>query len=166
MYYQKTCCFTGHRNICGEHFKKLPELLDSLFEQLVANGFRHFKTGGAIGFDALCALKCLEIKEKHPDLNITLELCLPCKDQTRTWSEQEKAVYKFILSKAEHVTYEQDKYAAGCMSARNRRLVDGSDLCVAFLSSKRSGTAYTCNYALSMGVKVINLFEHINTKNG
>ena len=165
MNYQKTCCFTGHRNICGEHFKQLPELLDTLLDKLVSDGFRHFKTGGAIGFDALCALKCLELKKKYPNLNITLNLCLPCKDQTRTWSEQEKNVYNFILSRADSVTYEEDKYTSDCMYARNRRLVDGSDICVAFLSSEKSGTAYTCNYAATVGVKVINLFERVTAKN-
>ena len=164
MNYQKTCCFTGHRNICGEHFKQLPELLDILLDRLVAEGFLHFKTGGAIGFDALCALKCLELKKKHPNLNITLELCLPCRDQTRTWSEQEKSVHAFVLSKADKVTYEQNEYTSGCMYARNRRLVDGSSLCVAFLSSDKGGTAYTCNYAATVGVKVINLFDRITAK--
>ena len=163
---KKTCCFTGHRSICGEHFKMLPELLDTLLDELVASGFRHFKSGGAIGFDALCALKCLELKKKYPQFNITLELCLPCKDQTRGWSEQEKNVYNFILSRADTINYEYDEYNSDCMYARNRRLVDGSSLCVAFLSSTRGGTAYTCNYANTMGVRVINLFERINSKNG
>lgn len=160
---QKTCCFTGHRSISCEHFKKLPEQLDILFDRLVANGFRRFKTGGAIGFDTLAALKCLEIKKKYPSLPITLELCLPCKDQTNGWSEQEKHVYNFVLSQADRVTYEQEVYTAGCMYARNRRLVDGSHVCVAYLSSNHGGTAYTCNYARQKGVRVINLFERIQT---
>ena len=137
---------------------RLPELLDRVLENLVKNGFRTFRTGGAVGFDTLCALKCLELKKKYPELSITLELCLPCRNQTDGWSEQEKNVYSFILKAADKVTYEQELYTAGCMHARNRRLVDGASACVAYLSSHSGGTAYTCNYAAEKGVRVINLF--------
>ena len=160
---KKTCCFTGHRSISCEHFKKLPEQLDKVLESLVSNGVRHFKAGGAIGFDTLATLKCLEIKKKYPSLNITLELCLPCKNQTDGWSEHEKHAYNFVLSQADKVSYEAEIYTAGCMYARNRRLVDGSHVCVAYLSSDHGGTAYTCNYAKLKGVKIINLFEHFES---
>ena len=155
----KICCFSGHRRISAEKIMRLPALLDRVLDELVKKGFRTFRTGGAIGFDTLCALKCLELKKKYPELNITLELCLPCRNQTDGWSEQEKAVYNFVLREADKITYEQDIYSAGCMHARNRRLVDGSHACVAYLTSNSGGTAYTCNYATEKGVKVINLFN-------
>ena len=153
----KICCFSGHRRISAEHFMRLPELLDRVLDELVKRGFRTFRAGGAIGFDTLCALKCLELKKKYPDLDITLELCLPCRNQTDGWSEQEKSAYNFVLSRADKVTYEQERYTSGCMFARNRRLVQGSHACVVYLSSRSGGTAYTCNYAAEQGVKVINL---------
>ena len=154
----KICCFSGHRRISAEHFIRLPELLDRVLDELVKNGFYTFRTGGAIGFDTLCALKCLELKKKYPSLPIRLELCLPCRNQTDGWDERDKNVYNFVLSRADKVTYEQDKYTSGCMHARNRRLVDGSGACVTYLSSRSGGTAYTCNYAEETGVRVINLF--------
>ena len=157
------CCFTGHRDIPDKHMIHLPVLLEKTIREQCQKGARIFRTGGAIGFDTLAALKCLEIKKKYPSLPITLELCLPCKDQTNGWSEQEKHVYNFVLSQADRVTYEQEVYTAGCMYARNRRLVDGSHVCVAYLSSNHGGTAYTCNYAKQKGVRVINLFERIQT---
>ncbi len=157
----KTCCFTGHRQICAEHFMRLPELLTELLDTLVDKGFRHFKTGGAIGFDTLAALKCLELKNKYPECSITLELCLPCKDQTNGWREQDKAVYRFVLERADKVSYEFENYTSGCMYARNRRLVNGSDLCISYLSSQKGGTAYTCSYAEQKGVRVINLYERL-----
>ena len=153
----KSCCFSGHRYISAEHFMKLPELLDQTLERLVNDGFRHFKTGGAIGFDTLCALKCLDLKKRHPSLSITLELCLPCRDQTLGWTDHDKAAYNFVLSRADKVFFEYEKYTSGCMYKRNRRLVDGSDVCVTYLASSSGGTAYTCNYARSKGVRIINL---------
>ena len=155
----KSCCFSGHRHICAEHFMKLPELLDATLERLVADGFRNFKAGGAIGFDTLCALKCLDLKKKYPHLPITLELCLPCRDQTRGWSEHDKSAYNFVLARADKVHYESERYTTQCMHQRNRRLVDGSSACVAYLADNSGGTAYTCNYAKSMGIEVINLRE-------
>ena len=157
----KTCCFSGHRQICAEHFFRLPELMQDLLDTLVDKGFRRFKTGGAIGFDTLAALKCLELKKKYPEFNITLELCLPCRDQTTGWSEQDKSVYGFILARADKVNYEYESYTKGCMYARNRRLVDGSDVCITYLSSQKGGTAYTCSYAAEKGVRVINLYEKL-----
>lgn len=157
----KTCCFSGHRKICDEHLIRLPECLSNLLDLLVKKGFRHFKAGGAIGFDTIAALKCLELKNKYPDLSITLELCLPCRDQTNGWSEAEKGAYRFVLDRADKISYECDSYTSGCMFARNRRLVDGSDLCVAYLASKKGGTAYTCSYAERQGVKVMNLYEKL-----
>jgi len=157
----KTCCFSGHRQICDEHLIRLPECLTVLLDSLIKKGFRHFKTGGAIGFDTIAALKCLELKNKYPDLSVTLELCLPCRDQTLGWSEMEKSAYRFILERADKVSYESDVYTKGCMHARNRRLVNGSDVCVCYLSTDKGGTAYTCSYAKEKGVEVINLYERL-----
>ncbi|MBR2387903.1 MAG: DUF1273 family protein [Clostridia bacterium] len=157
----KTCCFSGHRQICDEHLIRLPECLTVLLDSLIKKGFRHFKTGGAIGFDTIAALKCLELKNKYPDLSVTLELCLPCRDQTLGWSEMEKSAYRFILQRADKVSYESDVYTKGCMHARNRRLVNGSDVCVCYLSTDKGGTAYTCSYAKEKGVEVINLYERL-----
>ena len=157
----KTCCFSGHRQICDEHLIRLPECLTVLLDSLIKKGFRHFKTGGAIGFDTIAALKCLELKNKYPDLSVTLELCLPCRDQTLGWSEMEKSAYRFILERADKVSYESDVYTKGCMHARNRLLVNGSDVCVCYLSTNKGGTAYTCSYAKEKGVEVINLYERL-----
>ena len=44
---------------------------------------------------------------------------------------------------------------------RNRMLVDGADYCVAFLAKNEGGTAYTCKYALSKGVELINLYDEM-----
>ena len=159
---RKTCCFTGHRSISSAHFLLLPKQLDILLDSLVSHGFRHFKTGGAVGFDTLAALKCLELKKKYPSLPIYLELCLPCRDQTNGWSDKEKHVYNFVVSQADKVSYMQESYSVGCMYARTRKLVDGSDLCIAYLSTDKGGTAYTCNYAKQKGVRVINLYDHLN----
>lgn len=155
----KICCFTGHRSISAENIIKLPALLDTTISHLIEKGVTTFRTGGAVGFDTLCALKVLEKKKSNPD--ILLELCLPCKNQTDGWSEMDKSIYNYIISNADRVRYAHEKYVSGCMHDRNRMLVRDSDWCVAYCSSSKGGTAYTVKYALSYGLELINLYELI-----
>lgn len=157
----KICCFTGHRTIEPAQRALLVERLDRLLEQLAAEGYTEFRTGGARGFDTLAALRVLALREKHPDCK--LHLILPCTDQTKFWKVGEKALFRDILQSADKADYITDHYDATCMHARNRALVDGSDLCVAYLTENRGGTLYTCSYAIKHGVELINLGDDTPT---
>lgn len=154
-----TCCFTGHRNILPENMLHLPELLDREIERLIVCGVDTFRCGGALGFDTLAELKVLEKRNKYSF--IKLELILPCEDQTNGWSQRNKDIYDYVISKADKVEYVTKTYTSTCMHERNRRLVMGSDFCIAYLTSAHGGTAYTCNYAKNNGVEVINLAEKV-----
>lgn len=155
----KICCFTGHRIVSSEHAIALSRVLDNRLEQLVADGFTEFRTGGARGFDTIAALRVLALKERHPQCR--LHLVLPCRDQTKFWHTGEKALFEDILSKADTVNYLTDTYTPTCMYERNRALVDGSNLCIAYLTENRGGTLYTCTYALKHRVELLNLAEEI-----
>ena len=149
------CCFTGHRDISVRHAECIVAVLDNTLEKLIASGVTLFRAGGALGFDTLVALKVLEKKNRYPQ--ISLHLCLPCKDQTVRWGEYDKRVYDYILNKADCVSYVADKYYRGCMLARNRQLVNGADFCVSYCNKNTGGTAYTVNYAKEHNVKIINV---------
>ena len=150
-----TVCFTGHRNIDFNKAVLIPSRLKALMEELIARGARSFRAGGAIGFDMIAALCVLELKEKHP--YIRLDLKLPCKSQADAWSEPDKKAYRYILSQADSIEYVSENYVSWCMHERNRRLVNGSQVCIAYLLQSKGGTAYTYNYALKKGIEVINL---------
>ena len=150
---RKICCFTGHRHIPHDIILHLPEKLDSLIAELIASGYREFRCGGAQGFDTIAALKVLEKKKIYPD--VKLHLFLPCRDQTRGWSENAKRAYSIVLERADSVCYASENYTPHCMHARNRAMVDGSDLCVAYCTSSHGGTAYTVLYARKQGVEVV-----------
>ena len=151
----KICAFTGHRNIPYADIISMPQKLGDIIEQLISEGYGEFRCGGAQGFDTIAALKVLEAKKKHP--HVRLALFLPCKDQARGWSESATAIYERILSLADSVTYTAESYRAGCMHARNRALIDGADVCVAYCKSSKGGTAYTVSYARSKEIEVIML---------
>lgn len=150
------CCFTGHRDISIRHADCIVDVLDDTLNKLIDSGVTVFRAGGALGFDTLVALKVLEMKSNYPQLS--LHLCLPCKDQTARWEDYDKKVYDYILSKADSVSYVSDKYRRGCMLARNRQLADGADFCVSYCNKDTGGTAYTVNYAKKHNVKIINVF--------
>ena len=153
------CCFTGHRKIDNERMLKLPELLDRELESLIVAGVDTFRGGGAVGFDMLAELKVIEKKKKYG--NIRLELILPCRDQSKKWGERDRTIYDYIVSEADSVEYVSERYTPWCMHERTRRLIDGSDICVAYLSGNGGGTAYTVGYAASRSVDVINLFDKL-----
>ena len=153
------CCFTGHRDIPSEHMLKLPSLLDDVLYEQIDRGVKQFITGGAIGFDTLAALKVLEMKERFG--SISLHLCLPCKNQTRNWIMRDINAYNYILKKADSVEYISDVYTKFCMLERNRKMVDLSDVCIAYCIENRGGTSYTCSYALKNDVQLINLYDFI-----
>ena len=149
------CCFTGHRKIDGACMSALSDLLDGVLDRLIAAGVSTFRTGGAVGFDTLAALKVLERRERDP--SISLELYLPCRDQTNGWGERSRTYYEYILSRADRVVYVRDQYTKGCMLERNRKLVEGSQFCIGYCTTDRGGSAYTLDYAKKKGVRVINL---------
>ena len=149
------CCFTGHRRIDGEAMQELSRLLDDVLDRLIADGVTVFRTGGAKGFDTLAALKVLERRQATP--TISLELYLPCRDQTYGWDDRSCEYYDYILERADRVVYTRETYAKGCMLERNRMLVNGSQFCIGYCTRESGGSAYTLHYAKENGARVINL---------
>ena len=154
-----TVCFTGHRQIPHDDAMKLPSLLETVLSDLIERGATTFRAGGAIGFDTVAALKVLELRESHP--HIRLELILPCRNQTEHWEDLAVRTYQYILERADSHRFLFDTYFEGCMLERDRRLVEGCDVCVAFCNRSRGGTAYTMTKALRSGMEVININDLI-----
>ena len=155
----KVCCFTGHRVLPQAKVLPLVRALDRRIEALIAAGVCEFRTGGALGFDTLAALRVLAAREKHPD--IRLSLILPCRDQAHLWREGDRVLYEDILSKADAVRFVREHYTEDCMRARNHALIEGSDVCLAYLTHSRGGTKSTFLQALREGLEVVNLAEEL-----
>lgn len=155
----RTACFTGHRHIPAPHAVRLPSLLEEQLRALIARGARIFRAGGAIGFDMLAALKVLELREAMPNVGLALQLWLPCRDQTRGWDEPSCRAYRYVLERADSVRYIAERYTQTCMLERDRALVDGSDVCIAYCTRNRGGSFYTSSYALKRDVALINLAD-------
>ena len=147
-------CFTGHRKMQNVDIQNQ---LDDIVELLYKRNYRFFLTGGALGFDTESDLSVLRIQKKHT--TIKLILVLPYPKQAEKWSIEEQEQYELIKFRATKIIYTGDRYTRGCYHARNRALVDGSNLCVAYLVKSRGGSAYTVGYAEQKGLKIINIDE-------
>ena len=154
---EKTVCFTGHRDIPDAEYASLKARLDAILESLIADGAVHFRTGGARGFDTLAALCVLSKKQAHP--HIQLHLVLPCPSQTQNWNKNDVLLYRQISDKADSVRYVSQSYFNGVLQLRNRALVDGADVCIAYLQTSSGGTAYTASHAIRTGLEFINIAE-------
>lgn len=153
----KTCCFTGHREIPLLDLSRITRKTRETVLSLYSRGVRYFGAGGAIGFDTIAAETVLELRETLcPE--IKLILVLPCRDQTRGWkNERDLRRYAECLRLADKVVYTSDEYHRGCMHKRNRHLVDQSAYCIAYLTKPSGGTAYTVDYAEQRGLVILKI---------
>ena len=151
----QTCCFTGHRKIPLDQVESVTQRLRDAVIASIKDGYLYFGAGGALGFDTLAAQTVLDLKKDYPQ--IKLILVLPCKTQTRGWKQEDIEEYNRIMKAADKVVYTSQDYYNGCMHKRNRHLVDNSSLCICYLNSNTGGTAYTVDYAKSVGCRVSNI---------
>ena len=151
-------CFTGHRTIPADETENLKSLLKTTIEIYIRRDFKYFITGGAVGFDSIAAECIAQLKQEGH--NIYHILALPCRDQTTKWNDlRDLAFYKRMLGAADEVVYTSTMYSKGCMHTRNRFMVDNSSVCIAYKTSEKGGTAYTCKYAKKEGLQIVNLGE-------
>ena len=154
---EKTCCFTGHRDLPMLKRKAITRRLEKTVISLIQDGIQYFGAGGALGFDTIAAQTVLKLRQRYP--HIKLILVLPCLSQTRGWREKDVAVYEAIKDTADKVVYTSQEYTRDCMFKRNRHLVDNSGICICYLTEPTGGTAYTVNYAVKQGLRLINIAD-------
>ncbi len=152
---EKTCCFTGHREIARNEVRAVKAKTKEAVLSLIENGVIYFGAGGARGFDMLAAETVLKAKKKHPQ--IKLILVLPCENQAEYWSAAERRKYERLKKKADKVKILSQPYYPGCMHARNRHLVDYSAYCICYVRKTSGGAAYTMDYAIKKGLHIIEV---------
>ena len=67
--------------------------------------------------------------------------------------------YRQILAEADSAVYSCERYVTGCMLKRDREMVEGANICVAYYNGiPKGGTAFTVKLAEDSGLEVINVF--------
>ena len=88
---ENTCCFTGHRVLSQKKIERIVKRLDEVVDKLIQQGVRNFISGGALGYDQICA--SLIISKKQQGANIRLIFALPCHNQDEKWTDRQKQLY-------------------------------------------------------------------------
>ena len=159
----KTVCFTGHRKIDPFEEEALRAALEKAVEQAIREGATCFRSGGALGFDTMAALTVLKLKKKHRQ--IRLELYLPFPEQAERWSAKDIQAHEQLCKKADATHIVSPYYFSGVYRLRNEQMINGSQLCIAYLTGASGGTYQTCALALKKHLSFINLYDIINEAN-
>lgn len=165
----KTACFTGHRptklgGYYGEKAEKIQEevyaaLLNTI-EELHAQGFDHFISGGAVGVDQLAMTAVLELRERG--LKIKLTVARPFPSQDVKWPDHIRVAYQKLLEHADNVVnVSEDPYTVEKMHIRNHWMVDESLAVIAVYNGGYGGTKECIDYARTQGraIKTINPYN-------
>jgi uncharacterized phage-like protein YoqJ len=137
----KSCVFTGHR-ILEQDFS--PKQLKILVQAPILQGVDTFYNGMAMGFDLLAAETVLALKKEYPQLKLVA--CIPCYNQEKNFSNEDKKRYVQILKRADEQVLLSEKYYRGCMQVRDQYMVDRADVLVCYCVKETGGAAYTKKY--------------------
>lgn len=151
------CCFTGHRNLPESSIPILRKRLQFCIENYIRDGGRYFACGGAFGFDLLAAEEVLKAKQKYPQVQMIL--LLPYPGYTKYWKQEDQERFATVWP---HCTYKYiaDSYHKGVYFERDRKLVEGSDTCICYLTqTDSSGTGYTVEQAKKDSLWICNLAD-------
>ena len=160
----RSCAFTGHR---PAHFSfqydelapgcvQLKSVLEKKILRLYHRGITDFYTGCALGVDLWVGEAALSLKRQNPDLQ--LHCIIPFEGQERRWKADDRDRYSSLLKQSYEVLVLSPRYFSGCYHARNRFLVDHTDVLLGVYDYKNeepSGTGYTVHYALDHNKPVL-----------
>ncbi|MBR5465209.1 MAG: DUF1273 family protein [Alistipes sp.] len=146
-----TVAFTGHRSYCGEADEQLYHLL----EQLAEGGAVCFLSGMAQGFDLAAAEAVLRLRRVHR--GVRLVAVIPHASQSQSFSSEDRARFRHIMTEADEVILLASTYHRGCYQQRNNYLVDHAATLVAWYDGSRGGTQYTFLRAMKQGLALHNL---------
>ena len=101
-------------------------------------------------------------KLRKSNKNIKIEAAVPFVGQEKKWTEESQKQYKRMLSESDKVTIvSEGGFATYKMMARNRYMVNKSDIIIAVICKETGGTAQCVKYAKEHNKVVIE----INPKN-
>ena len=138
-----TAVFIGHNECYGVSAQQVEQAIIDLINQ----GVTVFMSGGQGGFDRLCAGCVHRLKKQYP--HIVNCLVIPY----LTFTVFDKDIFDDVIYPEGFEKY----HFKAAIPARNKYMVDNSELCVAYFENKGGGTEYTVKYACEKGRRVVNL---------
>lgn len=138
-----TVTFIGH-NDC--YIVKYDEL-KSVIRQLIEDGATEFLSGGMGNFDWMAARAIYALKKEYP--HIRSNLVIPY----LTFNIREKKYFDDIIYPEGFEKY----HFKAAIPARNRYMVDHSQIAVCYVDHDWGGAAKTYARAIKKGLRIINL---------
>lgn len=158
----KTCFFTGHRNLPKNKIEKIKQQLKQIIIDKYNEGINCFMSGGAMGFDTLAAQIVLELKKQESYSDIKLILYVPCYHYDKKWDYTDRCVLQKLKYAADKfIIVSKCDYTPECNRIRNQRMVDDSICGIAYKLKNLSGTAQTIRIAQKQNKSVINIADII-----
>jgi len=145
---RRSVAITGHRTVGDINVAKLEEV----FRLLIKRGYDTYLVGMAVGFDTICFNILDKLRETH---DIKIIACIPCKDQARYFTPEQKEEYERIVSIADEKRIFSEKFNSYCMHRRNCYMVDNSYVLIAYLNKTFGGTFNTVKYAEKKNKKIV-----------
>lgn len=157
----QACFLSGHRRIPVEDMMPLHDILDQEIEMLVYQGFHTFLCGAAKGFDLMAAAAILRLQQRQQD--VRLINVIPCRNQTRGWSESERMLYRAVIAGGRNILL-SETYTSGCMMKRNHFMVNHAVMGLLYCNPtvRSGGTHMTRNDANRQHLPMINLFTMLH----
>lgn len=156
MCIENSCFFTGHRHIPEDDEPYIREKLCEKIEILIKKGVTNFISGGAYGFDTICAEEVLNMKKRYP--HIRLYLFLPCVNHNLRWNKESREHFDKIMHQADSViTTSEFSYFNGCTILRNTTMVKSALYCIAYYQGRGNGTKQTINCAKEHNRIIVNI---------
>lgn len=144
------CAFTGHRNF--DYYNEIRSLERAIESAIIYDDVDTFYNGMARGFDLAAAQTVIQLKRRY---KIKLIACVPFYGQKETLNAFDRKIYEEVLNYCNEIIVLSQEYYPGCMYARNRYMVDKSDMVIAYYRGKRGGTQYTVKYAEEQQKKIV-----------
>jgi uncharacterized phage-like protein YoqJ len=136
--------FTGHRDITN-----IKDGINQLIDMALERGVTEFFNGMALGTDQLAAEVLIE-RQLH------WTAVIPCQNQDRLWTLQQKLKYKELLKSASNKIVLYPEYTPGVMQARNQWMVKHSNICLAVYDNRLTGgAALSVNIAIAHHLPII-----------
>lgn len=149
-----TVSFFGHRYI-GNPFPIEDALVELIGTLLQSKEYVEFLVGRNGDFDQLVSSAVRKSKREIRHNNSAHVWVLPyVTAEFRNFEDDYRAYYDEI-----EIFNSADKHYAAAFQARNRDMVDRSDLVVFFVECNKGGAYQTMQYAIKQGKAYINLFH-------
>lgn len=151
-----TVCFFGHRYIdrFGYAEAKIEKIIGKL---LTEHEYVEFLVGRDGDFDQIVSSAIRHAKRFYGDANCAHVWVLPY--PTVEFRDNEESFYEYY----DEIEIASDRtgnvHPKGAFQARNRMMVDRSELVVVYIDHESGGAWQTYKYAQKMGKKIINLAE-------